>query len=513
MKSSIKKTLENLLGPSRVAVDPVNRALYCRDMMSGSTLEMKAGLHPHLPDLICWPETTEEVSKIVRTANHHKIPVIPFGGGSGVSGGTLPLRGGIMIDLKRMASLETIKRVDDPYPHYVATIQSGILGEHLERKLNERGYTLGHFPSSILCATLGGYLAARSAGQLSSRYGKIEEMVEDLEAVLPLGTIVPFGGRIKKYPEVAPKEILVGSEGTLGIITRARMRIHPMAPAARYRGISFNSLSSALRAIRNIMQTGLRPSVIRLYDELDSLLLKYGYEADDRKKTGKKFLSEFPYLSSLKENAFHALLHHPDWIQTLFQLAPAECLLIIGFEGDADFIRHQEKEALKICKERIARDLGEKPGLHWLKKRYSVSFKMPDLLEKDCFVDTIEVAATWDRLEALYEGVRRELKKQCLVLAHFSHAYSEGCSIYFTVIGHTGSARKNLESYRQVWRKAMGATLAAGGTISHHHGIGLLKAEWLAQELGGAMRFFKRIKSRNDGVREKRKKSFSTRSL
>ena len=489
--TAARNRLLRLLGPSRLAADATQLSLYCRDMMTGSTLEMKAGHHPHLPDLVVWPESVAEVSQIVKTANQYRVPVIPFGAGSGVSGGTLPVRGGIIVDLKRMNRLGPV--VEKP-GSFEVTAETGILGQHLEDRLNETGFTLGHFPSSILCATLGGYLAARSAGQFSSRYGKIEEMTLDVEAVLPQGEIVPFGGTIASHPRARPKDILVGSEGTLGIITRARLRVHPLAPASRYRGINFNRLEGALDSIREIMQSGLRPTVVRLYDPLDSLLLQYGYES-----RGKAVPAALKGpLGRVKQGLLHTLLHYPDTVQRLFRLLPTDCLLILGFTGEPDLIAEQERLALEICRKRIARDLGEGPGLHWLKHRYSVSYKMPELFEQDCFVDTIEVAATWDKLGHLYESMRQVLGRFCLVLAHFSHAYPEGCSIYFTILGRTGSAEKDCSTYRQLWREAMEHCLEAGGTISHHHGIGLLKAEFLPRELGNAMKWFREIKHRLD---------------
>jgi len=489
------KNLRKILGPDRVRSDRTNRYLYCRDMMTGSALEMKAGRRPCLPDLICSPDSTDEVAAIVRIASRAKIPVIPFGAGSGVSGGTLPIHGGILIDLKRMARIGPIEGNPMASPYrmspYTVVAESGMLGMTLERRLNEQGFTLGHFPSSILCATLGGYLAARSAGQCSSKYGKIEDMVTDIEAVLPTGEVIPIGKPIPAFRRTAAKEILVGSEGTLGIITKARLKVHPLPPVTRYRGVTFNRLESGLQAMREIMQSGLRPSVIRLYDPLDSLLLQFGYESEGvKKKLGGPFG---------KIRLFHAVLKHPHLLQTLFEFLPAELLLILGFEGEAGVVKAQESVALKICQRSIARDQGEGPGLHWLKHRYSVSFKMPELFHQDCFVDTIEVASTWDLLGPLYETMHRLLKRRCLVLAHFSHAYPEGCSIYFTVIGRTGSAEKDCVTYREIWREAMEECLKAGGTISHHHGIGLLKSSFLPRELGeGGIAFLRQIKKKLD---------------
>ncbi|MBI4373995.1 MAG: FAD-binding oxidoreductase, partial [Deltaproteobacteria bacterium] len=369
MRESLRQSFVRILGEKRVGTDDIDRHLYCRDMMTGSLLDLKAGNKPHLPDLICWPENTAEISRLLKVANRRKIPVIPFGGGSGVSGGTLPLHGGLIVDLKRMNRLE---KIEGPFfkggLHYRATVQSGILGEHLESRLNQKGFTLGHFPSSILCATLGGYLAARSAGQLSSRYGKIEDMVEAIEAVLPGGGVVGFNDRVAEYRELAPKDVLVGCEGTLGIITRARLKIYPKAPDARYRGVTFSQLPQAITAMREMMQSGLRPSVVRLYDPLDTLILQFSYESENG-SLSKKLRT---LLGPLKDNLLHLLLRTPLLPQKIFSLVPSDCLLILGFEGNSDLIREQEREALEICARHLAKDLGEEPGLHWLKHRYSV---------------------------------------------------------------------------------------------------------------------------------------------
>lgn len=492
----VGRTLERILGEERTAADPANRTLYSYDMMSGLKLEMKSGAMPHLPDLVCWPETTTEVSKILKLAHQKKIPVIPYGGGSGVSGGTVPLYGGIILDLKRMNRIEKIERRNGAF---YLTAETGIIGEHLERELNQRGFTLGHFPSSILCATLGGYLAARSAGQLSSKYGKIEDMVDEIETVLPNGEVIPFGKSVKPFPRIRPRDLFVGSEGCLGVITRARLKVHPLPPVTRWRGVSFNRLADGIRSIREILQAGLRPAVVRLYDPLDSLLLEHGYEKSSGflESLWKPVLEKIPK-EAVKKRVHRFFFRHPYGIQKLIGLLPPDVILILGFEGDPELAAAQERKALEICRRSISRDLGEKPGLHWLKHRYSVSFKMPQIFEQDAFVDTIEVATTWDNLMNLYHKVQKVLTQKVLLLAHFSHAYPEGCSIYFTVIGMTGSPQRDRELYYQLWDEAMEACLSIGATISHHHGIGLLKARYLPRELGGAMDFYRRIKRKLD---------------
>lgn len=478
------KALESALGKERVAVDPASRLLYARDLMSGGLLEEKARHQPHLPHAVCRPASVAHIRGILAVARRHGVPVIPFGAGSGVSGGTNPVRGGIMLDLKSFTRLGPIEERDG---RFYVTAESGILGQHLERDLNARGFTLGHFPSSILCATVGGYLACRSAGQLSSKYGKIEDMTDAVEVVLASGEVVPFGGRLKKLPGLKPEDVFIGSEGCLGVFTRARFRVFPLPPATLYRGLSFRRVEDALAVVRQIMQSGLRPAVVRLYDPVDSLLLKHGYKKKKRSKTGGRADWHYPLL-----------LSRPAFVQKLIERASSEALLILGFEGEAELARQMERQALRHAAILRAKDLGPGPGEHWRDHRYSVSFKMPRLFTNGCFVDTIETATTWDNLQALYDGMRQALMRRVFVLAHFSHAYPEGCSIYFTVVGKCRDPEEDLRTYGEIWSDAMETCLGLGATISHHHGIGLLKAKYLPRELGGAMPLFREIKKKLD---------------
>lgn len=513
--TSAQKSLITLLGAKWVSVHPNNRLLYSRDMMSGNVLDLKAKISAYLPDIVCWPETTEEISKIIRLANQHRMPVVPFGAGSGVSGGTIPVEGGILLDLKRMNQIEKIEEKDG---RFLITTQLGIIGQDFEQKLNTHKITLGHFPSSIFCATLGGYLACRSAGQLSSKYGKIEDMVEDIEAVLPTGEIIRFGGKINRFPKTKPKDILVGTEGCLGIITRAKLKAHPLPTETLYCGIKFAHLSEGLASMRHIMQSGLRPSVVRLYDPLDSLLFEHAFggrslsppeplicdiktssfAAFFRTESIRSVKSSLTLKTFLKKNLYQFLCEYPTHIQKMIEFFSSHVVFILGFEGEKSLVKVQQKMALEISKRFHGKDLGEKPGNHWLKHRYSVSSKLTEIFGVDAFVDTIEVATTWDKLMSLYKAIKKVLTPNALLLAHFSHAYPEGCSIYFTMLGRTGHPDKDRELYRALWQKAMDACLRVGGTISHHHGIGLLKAKFLPKELGTGMSFFRKMKTELD---------------
>lgn len=495
MKELKKKDIESLariVGAEHVSARSTDRIFYSHDRMSRTTIQSRQRPPELRPDAIVWPGNTAEVAAVVRWAVRRHLPIIPFGGGSGVSGGVIPLRGGLSIDLKRLHRIESI---DVERRH--AVVESGILLEDLEGRLNARGFTQGHIPSSVAIATLGGSIASRGAGQLSTKYGVIEDIVDAVEVVLPNGHILPLGAKhIPKLPDVAPVSLFTGSEGTLGLITRARIRLHPRPEAKLYRGLSFVRLHDALTAMRRLMQSGLRPAVLRLYDPLDSLLLQWGYErglhggvAHMLESLAKPLLDPAlrvlrPLKQQLKNQAFEQFLAHPRWVDFLLQNLPTNCILVLAFEGDAKMIAAQEDEALRICQEVICRDEGRAIGEHWLQHRFSVSYKMPVLFEEGSFVDTIEVAATWDRLDELYHEMRKVIARDCLVMAHFSHAYMEGCSIYFTFVGSESNVKDELKVYDRVWNNAMATCQRVGGTISHHHGIGLLKAKYMKDELG-----------------------------
>ncbi len=496
------QSLVRIVGHDHVSASDLDRLTYCRDAMSRSLIQWRKGRPRYLPQAVVWPKDTQEVSQVVRWAARRHMPVIPYGGGSGVSGGTLPIRGGVIIDLKRMNQLESIDEGKGS-----AVVQSGLISAELESQLNAQSFTLGHFPSSIHITSHGGCLAARGAGQLSSKYGKIEDMVEAIEVVLPSGSVLPLDAKkIPNFPGMAPLPLFVGSEGTLGIITRSRMRVHRRAEAAHYRAFSFVRMKEACWAIRTMMQAGLRPSVVRLYDPLDSLILQWGYERSLEGGLSKLLapvLARFKgpvglVKNRLKEQLLSSWLAHPSLANFLVDRLPINSILVLGFEGDPEIIAAEEAEAVKICRKVLSRDEGREVAEHWLAHRYSVSYKMPEIFSAGSFVDTIEVATTWDRLAELYREVRRAMAPHCLVLAHFSHAYPEGCSIYFTIVGSKPEVAEELELYDRTWDAAMKACLTVGGTISHHHGVGLLKARYIGRELGSLMDLFRQAKKKLD---------------
>jgi alkyldihydroxyacetonephosphate synthase len=453
-------------------------------MWPKTLLWTREGKFPHAPDAVAWPETTEEVAALVRLCADEGVPLIPFGGGAGVCGGVVPVQGGLSLDLKRMKRLLSL----DPESG-TAEFECGIVGQHLEDALEQRGYTLGHFPSSIYVSTLGGFIAGRSAGQLSTRYGKIEDMVAGLTAVTGTGEVLDTD----LVPELT--QALVGNEGTLAVLTRARLRIHPQPEERRLGGYTFATLEDGFEAIRTMLQRGARPAVVRLYDPLDTFLVgssRPGARAPSPLSALRRLVEE--RLPGAVAAATRTALSMPDVLQKLTDRFLRRSRLILGFEGPRELVAAELQVAREACASRKAVDLGPDPGRHWLENRYKVSYKQSKIFAAGCFVDTMEVATTWDKLGDLYHSVRGALQGRALVMAHFSHAYPEGCSIYFTFAATAPTPEEREKLYDDLWRDGLAATQKAGGCLSHHHGVGLSKSKFMEAELGEGMRLYRALK-------------------
>jgi alkyldihydroxyacetonephosphate synthase len=505
--------LREIAGAGGVETTAVARAAYARDLWPLGHIAFAAGTGLDLgapfrrPDAVVRPRSTEEVAKVVRLANERGFAVVPWGAGSGVCGGTVAVRGGVALDLKGLGRIVKI----DARSLLVET-EAGVNGQHLEDALAAEGLTLGHFPSSIYCSTVGGWLAARGAGQLSTKYGKIEDHVLSLEVVLPTGEVI----ETTRTPRAAMgpdwNQLFVGSEGTLGVITRAVLGAREAPAERRFRAYDFKGVRPALEAIRVTLRRGARPAAVRLYDELDTLLV--GGEGDARPAAGEAEEGIAPwwplsvtglsqlggFLASLPHEAAKlgkkALLARPELANRIVRAIPnARCLLILTFEGDPALVSAEERIAHEACVQQEGRDRGPEPAERWWRNRYAVSFKQSEAYKMGGFVDTMEVATTWDRIWDLYQAMREALSPHVVVLAHFSHAYPEGASIYFTCAARLEDPASARALYARMWEVGMKTAVAHRAAISHHHGIGLLKADALRAsmkpELFGA---FERVK-------------------
>lgn len=457
-----------------VSENAADRIAYARDLWPRHHLGVRAGRKLGEPRAIVWPRSTEEVVRLVRWAKDRAVPLVPFGAGSGVCAGVSPTSDAIVVDMKRMARW---RRLDTAAPSL--DVEAGHMGVPLEERLNREGLTLGHFPSSILCSTVGGWVAARSAGQASGYYGKIEDMVTALECVTGNGDVVTLHHRTTG-PSLVP--LIVGSEGTLAIVTSTTLRLHPLPKTRAFAAWSFPSTEAGWEAMREMFQRGLRPAIARLYDPFDAMLAKQG----SVKKKGI-----IPHAPGRGSTVLRTLLRKPRALNALLESRPFAALvggamLVVIFEGataEADL-----RAAAEIANAMHGHDEGEGPARRWLLHRYSVSYRQSPAVASGLFVDTMEVAAPWSRLGALYEGVRRAVGPHVFIMAHFSHAYADGCCIYFSFAGSANDGGPWDEAcertYDRTWKSALDAVVAAGGTIAHHHGVGRSKAPRMDKELG-----------------------------
>jgi alkyldihydroxyacetonephosphate synthase len=442
-----------------------------------------------------WPSSEEDIITVVNACREHNVPIVPYGGGNGVCGGTVPVRGGVVIDMRGLSQIGAIDDVD-----LTVDVDSGVLGIHLEKSLQNLGYTLGHFPSAIESSTVGGWLATRSAGQFTSRYGKIEDMVVSIRAVLSNGALVETN--TNQY--VDWNQILVGSEGTLGLLTRARLRIYPTPECEAYRGYRFRSLDAGLLAIRRLMQTGVRPHVIRLHDPCDSLLNSSGEGSSKGGVTATMLASIKEVLltggnTSNKRTGrrlgLSLALSKPSILNGAVDRLPVPCLLVFGFQGSPQSVNDDMIAAKRLLEQAGGTDGGEGPGLRWKAEHHNGSSKRTDLSALGAFADTLDISCTWARVRDVYRTVRETVSPHALVVAHFSHAYEDGCSISFTFIGYRRDAAALERLYDRIWEEALEAVTKAGGSMSHHHGIGIAKREHMRREHGAGIRLLYALKN------------------
>lgn len=385
------------------------------------------------------PTSVEQVAAVARLCNDARVPLTVAAGRSGVCGASMPVHGGVVLDLTGLAGI-----VDLDDRSLVLDVRAGTFGTPLEAELRaDHGVTLGHWPQSIDLSTVGGWLACRSAGQLSTRYGKIEDMVLGLDVVLADGRTLYTGGAPRAAVGPDLSQLFVGSEGTLGVITGARLRVHP-APLAEVRAaFRFHSFGAGLDACRRILRRGATPAVLRLYDPVEA---------------GRHFDID-------------------------------STVLLVLDEGDPaliDAVLHVVRDA---CADSRTPARVDDPALldTWLEKRNDVS-ALHHYIEQGAVVDTMEIAARWSVLPAVYDGVLAALRAfpdLVVASAHLSHAYSDGACLYFTFGGFPPKEQRE-DFYRRTWDAAMEATVTHGAALSHHHGIGLNRARYARAALGTA---------------------------
>jgi alkyldihydroxyacetonephosphate synthase len=450
---------EIVLPPTRLRPDLVEslglddsvqaRLGHTRGWSTTDLLRLRAGDVTDAPDAVAYPGSHEDVVALLQACAEHRIAVVPYAGGTSVVGGLSPEREGftgvVAIDLSRLDNFVALDEISR-----TATLQAGLRATAAEALLAERGYTLGHFPQSYEGASIGGYAATRSSGQASAGYGRFDEMVVGLTLATPRGTIeLGRAPRSAAGPDL--RQLVLGSEGAFGIVTSVVVRIRPRPVARVFEGWRFDSFGAGLDAIRRLAQDGPLPTVLRLADEAETAVN----------------------------------LADPDVLSG----GTGGCLAVCGYEGTAEEVPVRRAAAAQVLQDAGGESLGESPGEIWREGRYRAPYLRDPLLDAGALVETLETATFWSGIAALKSAVTDALtttltgmRTPPLVLCHVSHVYQTGASLYFTIVcAQTVDPVGQWRAAKQAANLAIGA---AGGTISHHHGVGIDHREAYAEEVG-----------------------------
>jgi len=447
--------LAALVGADHVSDAAPDLWVYARDRLPYATFAVRDGRVPGtLPSAVVRPGTEDELAAVVRFARARRIPLIPYGAGSGVLGGAVPVAHELVVDLKRLNRIVSIDETD-----LTVTVQAGMNGGQFEAALNARGFTTGHLPQSLYMSTVGGWAACRGAGQNSTRYGKIEDMVLGLRAILPDGQVLQVRPVARRAVGPSVKDLMIGAEGTLGVITELTLRLWRLPEVQLPLVLGFPSLQAGLDALRTVMQSELRPAVVRLYD---------AEESGQRTSAGGVFDAR-PFLAILEFSGPR-------------RVAEAECGL-----------------ALEIATAHGGARSDDAPYHHWLAHRFE-SYS-PKWQSRGYYMDTIEVTAPWSAIPALYARIRdalAALSPQLYFGTHWSHVYPEGACQYMTVRGVPEPDAQALALHANAWETVQRLCLEAGASISHHHGVGAWRGGWLRAELGSGFTLLQALKDHLD---------------
>ncbi|HEY1688213.1 MAG TPA: FAD-binding oxidoreductase [Solirubrobacteraceae bacterium] len=462
LSDAAAEELRGLLGEDRVRTDHVERVLHAAGKGHLDLVRLRAG-EPHAtPDAVLHPGDEQQLRAILDLCARRSIAVVPFGGGTSVVGGLAPLRGAneavVSLDLAALC------RISLDRESRIVTAGAGLRVAELERRLRSEGLTLGHFPQSYEYVSLGGCAATRSAGQASSGYGRFEEMVMGLKLIAPEGELdaitVPASAA---GPDL--RQLIVGSEGALGVISSLSLRLHRTPPARSYEGFMFEGFAAGVKALRTLAQDGPKPTVARLSEQRETeLSLALSQSSGLVQRLGRRYVT---------------MRSHGEG-----------CLAILGFEGEEQEVALARRRATQLAKDCGAQRLGRRVGEAWLAQRFAAPYLRDELLTHGVMVETLETATTWAKLEHLRAGVTTAIERALaacgtpgLVGCHISHIYEGGASLYFTFL-----AKRQLGSEERQWhavkQAACEAIVGRGGTLSHHHGVGIDHAPWIERELG-----------------------------
>jgi len=447
-----------------VTTDPVERLRHARGQSIPDWIAMRSGQIDHFPDAVAYPNNLEDVVDVLGFARESEIVLIPYGGGTSVVGHINPLpseRPVLTVDMSHMNQL-----VEFDETSHLATFEAGVCGPDLEAQLNARGYTLGHFPQSFELSTLGGWIASRSSGQQSLHYGRIEDLFAAGHVETPLGSLI-----LPPYPASAAgpdlRQMILGSEGRLGIITHASVRIRPLAEAESFYGVFFKDWPSGVEAVRQAVQEGIGLSMLRLSNPLET--------------TTTLELSGHTTLVGLANSGL-----------SLLGYGPGRCMLIFGVTGSTKRTSQARAAAMAVFRAHGGTPAIGRIGEMWSKSRFLSPYLRNTLWERGYAVETVETALSWSQIPNLGTEIIRSLEnamegtgERLLAFAHLSHVYQDGASTYVTFIFRRGpDPQATLRRWKSLKRAASLLITKLGGTISHQHGVGRDHAPYLQKEKG-----------------------------
>ena len=425
---------------------------------------LRLGRLEHAPDAVVLPGDGDEVRRVLEVCSAAGIAVVPFGAGSSVVGGVEPLRG----PHERLISLDLahLRGVAVDHRSLTARLGAGLLGPEAEEALGREGVTLGHFPQSFQHASIGGFAATRSAGQASSGYGRFDALVTSVRLLAPAGSLETL-----ESPHTAAgpalRELIVGSEGVLGVIPDVTVRVRPAPASRRYEAWFAEDFAAGSEIVRAMAQGDALPDVIRVSDETET---RISLALSGPRGPARRAFATYLRLRGRSGGS----------------------LIIAGFEGDAESVARRRALAVRRLRAGGAAYLGRGAGQSWERGRYHGPYLRDTLMDRGAMVETLETSHTWTRLGDLYRGVRAAISESLaaqgtpgLVFCHLSHAYADGASLYFTFIARRRQGAE-LEQWRGVKSAASEAIVAAGGTITHHHAIGRDHLPYMEAEVGTA---------------------------
>lgn len=444
--------------------DPVARLFHARGQSLPDWIALRSNMIAVFPDGVAFPADETQIDQLFRLARERELTLIPYGGGTSVVGHINPQPGDkpiVTVDLKKFSRLVNLDEDSQ-----IAEIQAGVTGPALESQLERYGFTLGHYPQSFEYSTLGGWIATRSSGQQSRYYGRVEDYFLGGRVITPIGRleIAPHSASASG-PDL--RHLILGSEGRIGIITQASIKVRRIPEKDRYYGFYFHDWSHALEAVRKIAQSDLSISMIRLSDPLETEIIH--------------LLSGKDKLLSMAKAGFRLLGFDHE-----------KCLLILGVTGNKQDTKYALSQARHIIREHHGLFTGAVIGNIWKRSRFRTPYLRNNLWEAGYMLDTLETEIRWSRVSIARDKIIRSIhasgetfNERILVFSHLSHLYRTGASIYLTyLLRRTQDAEENLHRWKTIKSAASMAVLDSGGTISHQHGVGRDHRAYLPIEKG-----------------------------